>query len=152
MSLKAKLEAVIYAAEEPVTLTQLAALFAAEAFEWKAEQDDAAASAVAAAEAASETPQPLRHLSEGLEYLGLEDTPAVYAEHAPEAAAPEADLAPVPDLVESVPQGQAAEAAAPDSSASAEAPLDDGSEARRLARQRDREVKAILRQLLDELI
>ena len=41
MSLKAKLEAVIYAAEEPVTLTQLAALFAAEALEWKAAQETA---------------------------------------------------------------------------------------------------------------
>ena len=30
MSLKAKLEAVIYAAEEPVTLAQLAAIFAEE--------------------------------------------------------------------------------------------------------------------------
>ncbi|HEX8810915.1 MAG TPA: SMC-Scp complex subunit ScpB [Terracidiphilus sp.] len=38
MSLKAKLEAVIYAAEEPVTLAQLAALFAAEALEHKAAQ------------------------------------------------------------------------------------------------------------------
>ena len=36
MSLKAKLEAVIYAAEEPITLAQLAALFAAEALEYKA--------------------------------------------------------------------------------------------------------------------
>ena len=36
MSLKSKLEAVIYAAEEPVTLTQLATLFGAEALEWKA--------------------------------------------------------------------------------------------------------------------
>ena len=43
MSLKAKLEAVIYAAEEPVTLTQLAPLFAADALEWKAEQEAAAA-------------------------------------------------------------------------------------------------------------
>ena len=43
MSLKAKLEAVIYAAEEPVTLTQLAALFAADALDWKAEQAAAAA-------------------------------------------------------------------------------------------------------------
>ena len=34
MSLKAKLEAVIYAAEEPVTLTQLATLFAGDALEW----------------------------------------------------------------------------------------------------------------------
>jgi segregation and condensation protein B len=38
MSLKAKLEAVIYAAEEPVTLVQLAALFATEALQWKHEQ------------------------------------------------------------------------------------------------------------------
>ena len=38
MSLKAKLEAVIYAAEEPVTLAQLASLFAAEALEHKAAQ------------------------------------------------------------------------------------------------------------------
>lgn len=38
MSLKAKLEAVIYAAEEPVTLVQLAALFATDALEWKAAQ------------------------------------------------------------------------------------------------------------------
>ncbi len=43
MSLKAKLEAVIYAAEEPVTLAQLAALFAADALEWKAQQEAASA-------------------------------------------------------------------------------------------------------------
>ena len=45
MSLKAKLEAVIYAAEEPVTLAQLAVLFAAEALEWKSEQEAATAAA-----------------------------------------------------------------------------------------------------------
>ena len=56
MSLKAKLEAVIYAAEEPVTLAQLAALFADDAFEWKAQQE--AASAEQAAEAASVATQP----------------------------------------------------------------------------------------------
>ena len=61
MSLKAKLEAVIYAAEEPVTLAQLAALFAAEAMEYKA----ALTAALPAAE-----PQPL--LGEGLEYLNIE--------------------------------------------------------------------------------
>ena len=42
MSLKAKLEAVIYAAEEPVTLAQLAGLFADDTLEWKAELDAAA--------------------------------------------------------------------------------------------------------------
>ena len=51
MSLKSKLEAVIYAAEEPVTLTQLATLFGAEALEWKAAQE--AAAEKAAAEAAA---------------------------------------------------------------------------------------------------
>jgi len=49
MSLKAKLEAVIYAAEEPVTLAQLAGVFADEALEWKTEQE-------AAARAQAETP------------------------------------------------------------------------------------------------
>jgi segregation and condensation protein B len=48
MSLKAKLEAVIYAAEEPVTLAQLAGLFADEALEIRAERE---AEAVAAAQA-----------------------------------------------------------------------------------------------------
>ena len=41
MSLKAKLEAVIYAAEEPVTLAQLAVLFLDEALQWKAEHEAA---------------------------------------------------------------------------------------------------------------
>jgi hypothetical protein len=53
MSLKAKLEAVIYAAEEPVTLAQLAALFAADALEWKAFEEAASADEVAADEVQS---------------------------------------------------------------------------------------------------
>ena len=57
MSLKAKLEAVIYAAEEPVTLAQLAALFTADALEWKAEQE--AASAEQAARSGHRRPLPL---------------------------------------------------------------------------------------------
>jgi len=52
MSLKAKIEAVIYAAEEPVTLAQLAALFQAEALEERrvrlAEQAAEAAIAISA--------------------------------------------------------------------------------------------------------
>jgi segregation and condensation protein B len=45
MSLRAKIEAVVYAAEEPVTLAQLAAIFAPEVREiWQAEQNEAAAS------------------------------------------------------------------------------------------------------------
>src|ERR1700753_3385889 len=45
MSLKAKIEAVVYAAEEPVTLAQLAGLFAEEALEEKRVREAAAQSA-----------------------------------------------------------------------------------------------------------
>ena len=77
MSLKAKLEAVIYAAEEPVTLTQLAALFAADALEWKAAQEVAAAEQTAEVAGVSPgEPDPLPLLAEGLEYLGLSETPS----------------------------------------------------------------------------
>ena len=65
MSLKAKLEAVIYAAEEPVTLAQLAALFAANALEWKAQQE--ALSAEQAAEADDVSAQPI--VNEQFDYL-----------------------------------------------------------------------------------
>jgi segregation and condensation protein B len=121
MSLKAKLEAVIYAAEEPVTLAQLAVLFAADAFEWKAQQQAASAADAAEADFAAARPLPLTN---------------------EELAYPEPE--PVQDSA-----GQTAEAQ-PELSpeAAAEAEL----EARRLARLRDREVREILRPLLDELI
>ena len=46
MSLRAKIEAVVYAAEEPVSLAQLAAVFAPEVREiWQAERDEATAAA-----------------------------------------------------------------------------------------------------------
>ena len=144
MSLKAKLEAVIYAAEEPVTLAQLAALFAADALEWKSEQEvtaQAAAQEAAAAEEAAGEPQPL--LAEGLEYLGLEQTSAAYTAPAPEETAEPQAEAPVP---------VAAPEATAEAQPAAEAALDAETEAKRQARLRDREVKAILRQLLDELI
>jgi segregation and condensation protein B len=153
MSLKAKLEAVIYAAEEPVTLSQLAALFAAEAFEYKAEQQTAAAAAKAA-----ETParnadlQPM--LAEGLEYLGLEQTPAFYAAPASQATPAEEPSepieAPAPEA-EAAAETEPAEAGS-ESAPSGETTLDAETEARRQARLRDREVKAILRGILDELI
>ena len=86
MSLKAKLEAVIYAAEEPVTLAQLAALFTADALEWKAEQ--AAASAAPAPEPASETPeagQPLPPVNQ--EFLYMEEDRAAAVSTAPDPSA-----------------------------------------------------------------
>jgi segregation and condensation protein B len=123
MSLKAKLEAVIYAAEEPVTLAQLAALFAADAFEWKAEQE-AAHAEQAAAEAGVEgdpfAPLPLLNEEQSAGEPAAETSPEPATESAEETEAPGAEPA--------------------------------ESDLKREARQRDREVRAILRQILDELV
>jgi segregation and condensation protein B len=179
MSLKAKLEAVIYAAEEPVTLNQLAALFAADALEWKAAEEAAAAEQTAEIVGASPASEPLPFLAEGLEYLGLADTPDVYAGNGAETTpaavpdvtagslspdTPQSESTPAPAseivsidqdaaypaiLVNAIPVN---EGAAPDGVDAAATPADTEAESRRLARQRDREVKAVLKQLLDELI
>jgi segregation and condensation protein B len=78
MSLRAKIEAVVYAAEEPVTLAQLAAVFSPEVREiWQAEQQEASA----ASTEDSLTPEP--GADEGAEEQVSETTE--------EAAAPEAD-------------------------------------------------------------
>ncbi|MGD0681607.1 MAG: SMC-Scp complex subunit ScpB [Terracidiphilus sp.] len=150
MSLKAKLEAVIYAAEEPVTLAQLAALFADDAFEWKAQQE------AASAEQAVETAQSLPLVNDEFACLEPDSAPpdpaSVFAEQAEQVAEaqlefnPETspDSSPEPDAVAAAESGSADLVGALD----AEAEL----EARRLARLRDREVRAILRPLLDELI
>ncbi|MGB8098964.1 MAG: hypothetical protein WCF17_17530, partial [Terracidiphilus sp.] len=77
MSLRAKLEAVIYAAEEPVTLTQLAALFGADALEWKAAEQAAAAEQGAEVAGQPESAGPQPTLGASLEYLGLGILPGV---------------------------------------------------------------------------
>src|SRR5579862_5890056 len=144
MSLKAKLEAVIYAAEEPVTLSQLAALFADEALEWKAQQT----AAVAAAGTFSPGGPDTSLVDPGLEYLGLEQDPEVYAEAGAEAGDAGTDAG-----VEAGDPGVNPVVEAEGGKAGANAPTaDPESEAKRLARQRDREVKAILRGLLDEIM
>ena len=153
MSLKSKLEAVIYASEEPVTLTQLATLFGAEALEWKAAQD--AAAQKAAAESAANPSQPA--IDEGLEYLDLRtedgqllEQPgfAVLPEPDPETVSSSDTPAEVATPSESVQQLQSSETPA----SAEESAVDPEAEAKRAARQRDREIKAILRQLIDELI
>src|ERR1019366_8513638 len=175
MSLKAKLEAVIYAAEEPVTLTQLASLFAAEALEWKAEQE--AASAEEAAEDAADAAQPL--LGEDFAYLGEDviSTPtdvqstdelvkeaAVSDDKSVSISDSEANSEAVAEATQEaevnsesaveVLSGQEAvtqpEGVRPE--AAVAAPVDVESELKRQARLRDREVRAILRQLLDEIV
>jgi segregation and condensation protein B len=148
MSLRAKLEAVIYAAEEPVTLTQLAALFSDEALEWKAQQD----AAVLNGEALQEPLEP--RIDEGLAYLGLDQTPEFYSaagilasEDTEEKAVEPAILSPAP--AEQSPPGDEAATAAALETVSGDDPE---AEAKRLTRQRDRDVKEVLRQILDQLI
>lgn len=167
MSLKAKLEAVIYAAEEPVTLAQFATLFSADALEWKAERE---AAAKAANEAGAEPAETQGGVPEELQYLGLEETAGFSGEAEAEAGAD------VPLVKKTAPEGAAEETVGEPSEAqegvgpaaegetisetqedlapgeSAEAVPDAEAEAKRLARLRDREVKAILRQILDEVI
>ncbi len=176
MSLKAKLEAVIYAAEEPVTLAQLAALFADEALEWKA-AEVAASAAQSGEQAAAE---PLLAVNEEFAYTESDAVPAETSEAnevpvetasqtAPEStpeptaeASPE--LAPKSGIEPSFEPGAEpdlnATPAAEDTTATVEAAEDEAAateataeaDAKRLARQRDREVRLIIRQLLDELI
>ena len=127
MSLKAKLEAVIYAAEEPVTLAQLATLFAEEAFAWKAEQE-AASGSDADTEPAAENAV--------FEYREAETAAAVPAEDADDYSA----VAAAEEVAEASHEPSAEDTAAEEAAA------------KRLARQRDREVRGILKQMLDELI
>jgi len=134
MSLKAKLEAVIYAAEEPVTLAQLAGLFADEALEWKAEQEAAQAQAEEPA-ASEDAPLPLL-LDETL----LEVEPTATEETAAEEVK---DQETGGDAPESVTEEVSEEAAALDA---------DQAEAKRAARVRDREARGVIKKLLDELI
>ena len=181
MSLKAKLEAVIYAAEEPVTLAQLALLFTADALEWKAEQDAAAAAAQAEAAAPGGETLPLvdsafDHLeadgnaAEGVldsasdEIAGDEAGSEAGAEAgsgAANPARPDAEARPQADAaaVEAGTEPQAGTAAAPagtdagnEEAAGPEPLLDAESALKREARQRDREVRNVLRTVLDELI
>jgi segregation and condensation protein B len=139
MSLKAKLEAVIYAAEEPVTLTQLAAIFAADALEWKAEQE------AALAEEAFAEASPSLLDEEQAEFPTSEEDEA---EITP-SAEPDLEIAEVaPDGLDSAAVSEASAA----SFLTAPQPAEEESELKRQARQRDREVRTILRQLLDQII
>jgi segregation and condensation protein B len=143
MSLKAKLEAVIYAAEEPVTLAQLAALFAADALEWKAEQEAvSAAQATASEDGATQSVEPLLPPLVPEEFANPEPDRTGDAAAPPESPAVSAET-PVEPTADSSSEGDAAPV-----EASADAEL----ESRRLARFREREVRAVIRQLLDELI
>jgi segregation and condensation protein B len=117
MSLKAKIEAVIYAAEEPVTLAQLAGLFAQELPPANPEQE--------------EEPSVLSLIEEGV--LEAESFLADYS----------MDLGKMALLAEQTSHARPDAIADP---AAAEA------EAKRLARQRDRQVREQIKAIVDELI
>jgi segregation and condensation protein B len=153
MSLKAKLEAVIYAAEEPVTLTQLAALFAADALAWKSAQESAAA---AAAEPAGTESGPQENAE--FEYRELEqpsETTAEANDSEPETTREdslEAREEPSP-LAAAEGEPEAGDEVTGEAAVEADAdPVDAEAEEKRLARQRDRDARTVLRELLDELI
>jgi segregation and condensation protein B len=176
MSLKSKLEAVIYAAEEPVTLGQLATLFGAEALEWKAEEEATAArkAAAEAAAASGDVVDPSQPMIEaGLEFLDLRteddermDQPGFAV--LPEAGEPVESPAPVAEKAAGdappintetgetesgqteTAQAQSAELEEP--APVERAPVDPEAEAKRTARQRDRDIKAILRRIIDGII
>ncbi len=137
MSLKAKLEAVIYAAEEPVTLGQLAVLFADEALALKAEQDAAAQ---------SQAEEPAIAETGNLSLLGDETLP---------------DLSGVPEQQQASEAGGTAEldsgtpesaAEAAGEQAAASDPAQAEAEEKRAAKSRDREARGVIRKLLDQLI
>jgi segregation and condensation protein B len=125
MSLKAKLEAVIYAAEEPVTLAQLAALFAAEALEHKAAQ--AENEPPESEQMALAAPEAVEDLETAIEQAVAPETPAEGAAQAEPASGQPIDSA-------------------------AEPAVDVESEVKREAKARDKEVKTVLRGILAELI
>jgi segregation and condensation protein B len=157
MSLKAELEAVIYAAEEPVTLAQLAVLFAEDALAWQAKQQ-------ASVNAPAAEPLPLiageKPAGELLPESAGENAAAEGAEPLSEAAivdsatdsgsstetAPESEPA-----AETEPAAEPAAETEPEAEAEA-SPEDQAAEEKRKARQQDRQVRNILRGLLDELI
>ena len=144
MSLKAKIEAVIYAAEEPVTLAQLAAIFQSEVLEVRTARLSAEA---AAAEPANEPAVEAAEASE-LE-SGASPSDAAQVPH----ASPQAD-----GDSEQLSTGNAEPRAYPgtaaDSDGAESLSVPEGSsieDEKRAARQRDREIRDELRTILAEL-
>lgn len=137
MSLKAKIEAVIYAAEEPVTLAQLAGLFADEALEERHAREAAAQVVV----------EPANEVAVVLTAESLEPddgaVPAISEEHAAPLTVEEAAVMAAHASEEGVTVVEAVVETEPVPSAEDE---------KRVARQRDREVREELRQIIAELV
>ena len=165
MSLKARIEAVIYAAEEPVSLAQLAALFGDEALEQKQAREEAlAAESANLAEADAQEAEEVT----AVPAPGHSAESAEAAENKSENAQPAEDTSSTGDSLQPSPEEESsAPTAAPESTegAETEAPVSQpeaeteelspetaAAEEKRLARQRDREIRDEIRATLDELI
>jgi segregation and condensation protein B len=156
MSLKAKLEAVIYAAEEPVTLAQLAALFAADALEWKAQQEAAARSQSNGGLTDAESSDP-----DAAGRLDPADEPELESRSASEIAPPSTDVDGPLEIPIEIPVLDAAKEGyqipLPEPAQLSEADpvlteADQQTQAKLESRARAQEIKAVLRHLLNELI
>lgn len=139
MSLKAKIEAVIYAAEEPVTLAALAGLFGEEALEEKRARD-----------AAAQVMEPANDVSVVLTTESVEpDDGAVSAEAA--GLIQEEYAAPLTVEEAAVMAAQASQEDVPAAELEPEEPASPQDE-KRAARHHDREVREELRSIISELI
>jgi len=167
MSLKAKLEAVIYAAEEPVTLAQLAVLFAEDVFAWKAEREAEQRElmlSVASGEEDAESCGPsdslpdlrdMDEILEGMSHAEADSSGSVAPEaFAPARAGQEFEIVQAPELRVAVQEVSAEpkDPAADSVDRVLNPALDPAVEAKRLERAREREVREILRGVLDDLI
>jgi segregation and condensation protein B len=149
MSLKARIEAVIYAAEEPVTLAQLTALFREEALASRAER------------LAVPQPDPEAPTEDGVEPILAGLVPELPAGEgaAPEPAATESldpEVPPIPSAQEE-PTAVAADSVAELAESTAtdsfpETPAASDDDERKAGRTRDREARDEIRRLVDELI
>ncbi|HEY1807096.1 MAG TPA: SMC-Scp complex subunit ScpB [Acidobacteriaceae bacterium] len=137
MSLKARIEAVIYAAEEPVTLAQLTALFREEALLNRAARTIPSTDTDAPAESEAVPSEPAAQNSADAEVA----TPDVSGEPQP-----------VPEAAPSAPSSEALNATPDAERAGSEPAPSDGEAEKKAARARDREARDEIRCLIDELI
>jgi segregation and condensation protein B len=162
MSLKAKLEAVIYAAEEPVTLAQFAMLFAEDALAWNVERVGAnlrldlptetmvesALNPEESGEQLAESADPTTELADLAKPVESADDQPV--QDVPEESAPQSAIEPAAEPVDNTATDAVPEPAV--AAAPAELTVDPEIESRRVQRAREAEVRKILREALDELI
>ncbi|HZZ40380.1 MAG TPA: SMC-Scp complex subunit ScpB [Acidobacteriaceae bacterium] len=137
MSLKARIEAVIYAAEEPVTLAQLATLFREEALLNRTSRPAPQVDASADSDSSATDEAVEQLLPSSPESVGNAESSSVTPIPAPESL--ETEAPPVPSSHEEPPPTAEPEPGDPEAE-------------KKAARARDREIRDEIRDLIDELI